>query len=126
MVKSLELLELGHLYQISHIILNSTDWKQALDQVSSIIRSILIFDNLVVYLIRSDDVVDVMFAKAMGRGKSAEAEIAWGEDLANQIIQEKKPYSKSRLKIQKKKGWKDPIFSVSPCLSVIPAWAPSY
>ncbi len=90
MVKSLELLELKHLYQISHIILNSKDWKLALDQVSAIIRSILIFDNLVVYLIKQKDVVDVMYAKAMGRGKSAEAEIAWGEDLANEIIHEKK------------------------------------
>ena len=88
MPKTLESPELEHLYKISQIVLHSTDWKEALDEVTYLVRSLLIFDNLVVYLKRGDDVLDVMYAKAMGRGKSAEADIAWGEDLANHILQD--------------------------------------
>lgn len=89
MSKSLDLPDLDHLYRISQIALYATDWKQALEEATSLVRSLLIFDNLVVYLKRGDEVLDVMYAKAMGRGKSAEADIAWGEDIANQIIQDK-------------------------------------
>jgi signal transduction histidine kinase len=89
MTGSLILPELEHLYRISQLIFTAKDWKQALDEATFLVRSMLIFDNLVVYLRGEDDVLDVMYAKAMGRGKSAEADIAWGEDIANQIIQDK-------------------------------------
>lgn len=78
---------LDHLYEISRIVTQTSEWKPALNEVATLIRTIFIFDNLVVYLAdpaRHD--LDVMYARAMGRGRSAEADIAWGESIANQIM----------------------------------------
>lgn len=79
--------ELNHLYQISQIVAQTSEWKPALNEIASLVRTIFIFDNLVVYLAdpaRHD--LDVMYARAMGRGRSAEADIAWGEIIATQIM----------------------------------------
>jgi K+-sensing histidine kinase KdpD len=78
---------LDHLYEISRIVTQTSEWKPALNEIATLTRTIFIFDNLVVYLAnpaRHD--LDVMYARAMGRGRSAAADIAWGETLANQIM----------------------------------------
>jgi two-component system sensor histidine kinase KdpD len=80
---------LDHLYEISRIVTQTSEWKPALNEIATLIRTIFIFDNLVLYLAdpaRHD--LDVMYARAMGRGRSAEADIAWGESIANQIMDE--------------------------------------
>ena len=79
------------LYEISRIVSQASAWKPALNEITTLIRSIFIFDNLVVYLTnpaRHD--LDVMYARAMGRGRSSEADIAWGELVANQIMDDPK------------------------------------
>jgi signal transduction histidine kinase len=76
-----------YLYAIGNIISQATEWKPALDEISQLVHSIIIFDNLAVYLSESkNNSVDVMYARAMGRGRKAEADVSWGETLANQII----------------------------------------
>ena len=76
-----------YLYTIGNIITQATEWKPALDEISQLVHSIIIFDNLAVYLSDSkNNSVDVMYARAMGRGRKAEADVSWGETLANQII----------------------------------------
>src|SRR5512138_567605 len=82
---------LDHLYEISRIVTQTSEWKPALNEISTLVRTIFIFDNLVVYLAdpaRHD--LDVMYARAMGRGRSAEADIAWGDVVANQIMDDPK------------------------------------
>jgi two-component system sensor histidine kinase KdpD len=82
---------LDHLYEISRIVTSTSEWKPALNEIATLVRTIFIFDNLVVYLAnpaRHD--LDVMYARAMGRGRSAEADIAWGEIMANQIMDDPK------------------------------------
>ena len=77
----------AHLYEISRIVTQTHDWNAALDRIVPLIRSLIIFDNLAVYLADPiDQTLDVMYARAVGRGRSAEADIAWGEDLATQIM----------------------------------------
>ncbi len=76
-----------YLYTIGNIITQATEWKPALDEISQLVHSIIIFDNLAVYLSDlKNNSVDVMYARAMGRGRKAEADVSWGETLANQII----------------------------------------
>lgn len=78
---------LDHLYRISQIVTQTSEWRPALNEIANLVRTIFIFDNLVVYLAdptRHD--LDVMYARAMGRGRSAEADIAWGEVIATQIM----------------------------------------
>lgn len=80
-----------YLYKISKITTQVDDWRGALNEATKLVRSILIFDNMAVYL--ADEInneFEVVFARAMGRGKKAEADIAWGENLATQIILDKK------------------------------------
>jgi signal transduction histidine kinase len=77
----------AHLYEISRIVTQTHDWNAALDRIVPLIRSLIIFDNLAVYLADPiDQTLDVMYARAVGRGRSAEADIAWGEDLATRIM----------------------------------------
>lgn len=77
----------SHLYEISRIVTQTHDWNAALDRIVPLIRSLIIFDNLAVYLADPiDQTLDVMYARAVGRGRSAEADIAWGEDLATRIM----------------------------------------
>jgi signal transduction histidine kinase len=83
----LEVIKPEYLYSIGNIIAQATEWKPALDEISQLVHSIIIFDNLAVYLSDSkNNSVDVMYARAMGRGRKAEADVSWGETLANQII----------------------------------------
>ncbi len=77
-----------HLYAISKIVAHSGDPKPALDEITNFLYSTFIFDNLVLYHIDpSTGNLEVFYARAMGRGRSAEADIAWGEMIANAIIQ---------------------------------------
>ncbi len=61
---------LDHLYEISRIVTQTSEWRPALNEIATLVRTIFIFDNLVVYLAdpaRHD--LDVMYARAMGRGR---------------------------------------------------------
>lgn len=79
----------SHLYAISEITTRADDWKKALDEMVQLVRSILIFDNLAVYLQDPQkNHLDVMYARALGRGKKAEADSAWGEIIATQVVEE--------------------------------------
>ena len=65
------------------------NWKDALEDFFSRVREEFIFDNLVIYQTESDTrVLEVLFAKSIGRGKSAEADVSWGETISNRVIQE--------------------------------------
>jgi signal transduction histidine kinase len=78
---------LDHLYEIGRIVTQTSEWKPALNEIATLVRTIFMFDNLAVYLAdpaRHD--LDVMYARAMGRGRSEEADIAWGEAVATQIM----------------------------------------
>ncbi len=77
-----------HLYSISKIVAQSGECKPALDEITTFVHSTFIFDNLVLYHIDpATGALEVFYARAMGRGRSAEADIAWGELIANAIIQ---------------------------------------
>src|SRR5512133_3714870 len=78
---------LDHLYDISRIVTQASEWKPALNEIATLVRTIFIFDNIVVYLADpARHELDVMYARAMGRGRTAEGDIAWGESVANQIM----------------------------------------
>ena len=87
MPEELEMTTLDHLYAISKTAFNANDWHEAMEKITHHIRSILIFDNLALFqLNHKTGQLDVIFAKAMGRGKAYEAEISWGEILASKVI----------------------------------------
>ena len=81
--------EIKHLYAISQIVAQMLNWKPALDEIVKLSRAIFIFDNLVVYLTTPKNNLEVVYARAAGRGRSAEADMAWGDAIAAAVIQKK-------------------------------------
>ncbi len=80
--------QLEHLYAISKSVNQTLEWKKALDNIAVLVRKIFIFDNLVVYLAdASRQSLEVVYARATGRGRSAEADSTWGETVAGQAVQ---------------------------------------
>ncbi len=63
------------------------DWKSALDTLLASLREEFVYDNVAVYLFdpRSQS-LDVGYARAVGRGKDAEADISWGEGIAGKVV----------------------------------------
>jgi signal transduction histidine kinase len=82
--------ELEQLYAISHIAVHASEIKTALDKIALRLRSLFIFDNIVLYRSTQDEqIVEVEFARAMGRGRKTGIDIAWGESLGRQIVEER-------------------------------------
>ncbi|MBI9046132.1 MAG: GAF domain-containing protein [Anaerolineaceae bacterium] len=83
-------LEIETLYKICGIISQDIDSKEALKNIIEYLHEILIFDNFVVYKNQVETSnLEVLYARSKGRGKSHEADIAWGEDLANSVFEKK-------------------------------------
>jgi signal transduction histidine kinase len=80
--------DVQNLYTISQKVTQTVDWKPALDEIVTLCRTVFIFDNLVVYLNTPPKYVsEVVYARAAGRGRSAEADMTWGESVATAVFQ---------------------------------------
>jgi signal transduction histidine kinase len=65
----------------------NNDWKIALDKLLVALRAEFVFDNVAVYVADPDTSnLEIAHARAVGRGKAAEADAAWGEGLASQVL----------------------------------------
>ncbi len=63
------------------------DWKTALDKLLLALRAEFVYDNVAIYVTKGNEqFMEVAYARAIGRGKSAEADVAWGEGIASQVI----------------------------------------
>lgn len=92
---SLQPRELQAVYAISKVVAKAIDIDEALDQIVKLTRSVFIFDNAILYL-QSEDEIDFepTFARAIGRGRSSEADIAWGELAAKEVFATNQIYLK--------------------------------
>ena len=80
--------ELDNLYAISQAASRSRNWKLALDQIIPLLRAVMIYDNLVLYLPDSKTKsLEAAYARVVGRGRSAGPDLSWGENAANQVYQ---------------------------------------
>jgi len=80
--------ELKTIYEISRVILQAVDPASALIDIIRLSRPIFIFDNVVLYQLLDDDTLSPTYAKAIGRGRSVEADMAWGEAIAGAVLNE--------------------------------------
>lgn len=73
---------------IAVAVTQKSDWKEALDSVMAVVRSVFLFDNLALYLSEeySPDLTEIVYARAVGRGQSAGAEASWGADVGHQVM----------------------------------------
>lgn len=79
-------IDLQDLYKISKVAVEN-ELKPALIEISQLIRKLFIYDNMVIYQAdESGENIDVLIAKAVGRGKAGEADVSWGESTAGKIL----------------------------------------
>jgi signal transduction histidine kinase len=79
--------ELEAVYAISRAVAQAVDLDSALDEIIRLARPVFIFDNMVLYVQRGRETLDPAYARAIGRGRSHEADLAWGETTANEAMQ---------------------------------------
>jgi len=79
--------ELKAVYSISRVVLQTTTTRAALQEIIRISRPVFIFDNIVIYHIHEDKSLEPTYARSVGRGRSAEADMAWGETIAKDVVQ---------------------------------------
>ncbi len=78
---------LAELDRIFQDLQSKQDWRAALDALFLSMRDSFVFDNVAVYLTdRQTRGFDVIYARALGRGKTAEADAAWGEGVASDVV----------------------------------------
>lgn len=67
------------------------DWKTALETLATELRAFVVFDNIAVYVLDSrTGALEVAYARALGRGKYAEADAAWGDRVASEVMKERR------------------------------------
>ena len=75
--------ELNAVYAIARIVAETFDTEAGLEAVFRLARSIFIFDVAALYLENQETgALEPAYARALGRGRSQEAEVAWGEPAA--------------------------------------------
>jgi signal transduction histidine kinase len=79
--------ELEAVYAISRAVAQAVNLDSALDEIIHLARPVFIFDNMVLYLKKGEEALEPAYARAIGRGRSHEADLAWGETTAHQALQ---------------------------------------
>src|SRR6266498_2231084 len=65
--------------------------RNAIEKFMVSLRKEFVFDNVAVYLRdESTRMLEVAYARAVGRSKDAEADAAWGDEFAGQVIKKGK------------------------------------
>lgn len=78
---------LEYLYSILAPLNQKADWKASLGNLLASLRGDFLYDNVAVYLFDPQTRgMDVIYARAVGRGKSSEADVSWGEGIAGDVI----------------------------------------
>jgi signal transduction histidine kinase len=78
---------LEYLQELMKIAGQTDDSRAAIEKFLAKLREQFVFDNVAVYL--QDNVtqtLEVVYARAIGRSKAAEADAAWGESFAGQVL----------------------------------------
>lgn len=93
--------ELDAVYAISRAIAESVDVDAALDHIVKLTRPVFIFDNMILYISGEDGQLTPAYARLIGRGRSAEMDLAWGYAVAQETFR----IAKTSLFQEKLTGW---------------------
>jgi len=111
------MIPISELLKIKQMAGQAESIKLALDKILKLIRDYFIFDNFVLYRLDPDgNSVDVHYAKSMGRGKSAEADVAWGDLLATGILEKRSLILQQPNSLTQSDRLKDPFLLGLPIL----------
>ena len=78
---------LAYLLELMQVTSGAENPREAVEKFLLKVREQLVFDNVAVYLQdRAGQSLEVVYARAVGRAKHAEADANWGEGFAGQVI----------------------------------------
>ena len=80
--------ELEAVYAISQAVAKAVDTENALDEIINLVRPVFIFDTIVLYEQCQENSFEPTYARAIGRGRFKEADLAWGEPVAQDAHRE--------------------------------------
>ena len=77
----------SYVHELMNIAIEAGDTRQAAEKFLATLRQQFVFDNVAVYLQdEKTGTLEIVYARAMGRAKYAEADADWGETFANQVL----------------------------------------
>ena len=82
--------ELDAIYAISRVVTRASELDASLDEIIGIARTVFIFDNVVLYVNQNEESIEPSYARAIGRGRNSESDLAWGEPIAKDVLKEGK------------------------------------
>jgi signal transduction histidine kinase len=78
---------LSYLQDLMHTAAHGGTSRNAMEKFMVTLRREFVFDNVAVYLQdNSTQMLEVMYARAVGRSKDAEADAAWGDEFAGLVM----------------------------------------
>jgi signal transduction histidine kinase len=81
---------LSQIHSTLQTVARKAEWKEGLDILLASLRDEFVYDNVAVYMLDAQaNGFDVIYARAVGRGKHAEADASWGEGIAGQVLAKK-------------------------------------
>ena len=78
---------LEYVYELIEVAAQAGDSRGTTEKFLAFLRKAFVFDNVAVYL--HDDLtasLEIVYARAIGRARNAEADAAWGETFAHQVF----------------------------------------
>jgi len=85
-VDNLNAQELDAIYAISRVVTRASELDASLDEIIGIARTVFIFDNIVLYVHNQSESIEPSYARAIGRGRNSEIDLAWGESIARDVL----------------------------------------
>ncbi len=80
----------SYVNELMRIINGRGDTRLSIETFLAVLRREFVFDNVAAYLQDEETgTLEIVYARAVGRAKNAEADAAWGEDIANQVLAKK-------------------------------------
>jgi signal transduction histidine kinase len=77
----------SYFHDLLNIVIEAGDMRKTAEEFLAVLRQQFVFDNVAVYL--QDEVtggLEIVYARAIGRAKNAEADADWGETFAGQVL----------------------------------------
>ena len=85
--------QLEAVYAMSRVVVETVEVDDALAKIVQLARPVFIFDNAVLYIYNEiTKALEPSYARAIGRGRSTEADLAWGEMAAQQAFEHSQIY----------------------------------
>ena len=77
----------SYIHDLMQILTDPEDMRAAVERFLSTLREQFVFDNVAVYIQdEKTNTLEIVYARAVGRAKNAEADAAWGETFASYVL----------------------------------------